>query len=151
MTLDELRSQAAELFPIAVDHAINKSGESNAALDKLNAMCWVHFGSLGFDCMADCFDAVVPKCKGELTIKCWSEAEIKALPWTLKVRCRPFHHAEHFAHLEVYHDGPLPNVTETGYRAMFVPMAAFADRTPDDFIRKEVCKDLPKSSQMTLF
>ena len=151
MTLDELRTEAAELFPIAVEHAINKPSESNVALDKLNAMCWVHFRSLGFESMADLFEAVAPKCKDELTIKCWSEAEIKALPWTLKVRCHPFRSTEHWAYIEIRHDGPLPGVTETGYRSIFVPMSKFAEMTPEDFIRNEVCKDLPKSSQMMLF
>lgn len=151
MTLDELRSQAAELFPAAVQHSIHHPAERNEAYDKLSAMCWVHFRHLGFECMSDCFDAAVPKTEGELTIRSWSQAEVRSLPWTMRVRCRPLRFTEHHAHFEIHHDGPLPGITETGYRSMFVSMATFADITPAEFIHSEICKDLPKSSQMMLF
>ena len=151
MTLEELCREAAELFPAAVEHALREQGQRNLALETLNAKCWTHFKPLGFRCMADCFEAVVPKKEGELTIKSWSEAEIKALPWTIRVRCRPFHLAEHFAHLELHHEGPLPGVTDTGYRSIFAPMASFARTTPERYVRETICKDLPKSFQMDLF
>ena len=151
MTLDELRSQAAELFPIAVANAVERPGEENPQLVLLKQLCWEHFKSLGFHCMAACFDAVMPRIEGKLDLAGCSSAEMSVLPWTLRVSCRPFFLSSSSAHFEIRHDGPLPGVTETGYRSIFAPMAKFADRTPDDFIRMEVCKELPKSSQMTLF
>jgi hypothetical protein len=151
MNLDELCREAAKLFPTAVEHALHNPGERNASLDELNAKCWVHFRRLGFNCMAECFDAVVPKSEGQLTLHSWSEAEIKALPWILKIRSRPFHLTEHFVHLELHHKGPLPGVTETGYRSAFVPIASLRELTLEDFVRNEMCRDLPKSFQMDLF
>lgn len=150
MELEELRRHAAELFPAAVEHAIERPEERNEAYDKLNAMCWVHFRKLGFTCMSDCFDAVVPKVEGELNIRCWSEAEIRSLPWTVKVRCRPFHFTEHWAHIELHHDGPLPGITETGYRSIFEPMTTFANTTPEAYLRS-ILDGLPASEQLSLF
>jgi hypothetical protein len=151
MTLDELRSQASDLFPIAVANAVERPGDENPQLLLLKQLCWEHFKPLGFDCMAACFDAIMPRSDGKLDLAGWSSAEISVLPWTIRVSCRPFFLSSTSAHFEIRHDGPLPGVTETGYRSIFTPMATFADRTPDDFIRREICKDLPKSSQMTLF
>jgi len=101
--------------------------------------------------MAACFDAIMPRSEGKLDLTGWSSAEISVLPWTFRVSCRPFFLSSSSAHFEIRHDGPLPGLTETGYRSIFAPMATFADRSPDDFIRSVVCKDLPKSVQMTLF
>ena len=151
MTLDELSAQAAELFPTAVANSVDRPGEENPELVSLKQLAWKHYKSLGFSCMAACFDAIMPRSEGELNLAGWSSAEMSVLPWTFRVSCRPFYLSSYSAHIEIRHDGPLPGVTETGYRSIFAPMATFADKTPDDFIRSEICKDLPKSSQMTLF
>ncbi len=150
MELDELRTIAAELFPMAVEHAIAYPGKTNEAYDKLHAMCWVHFKPLGFDCMADCFGAVVPKSESKLNLQSWSEAEIKVQPWTVRIRCRPLRYTEYWAHLELHHDGPLPGITETGYRSMFEPMATFGKTTPEAYIRA-ILDALPQSQQLSLF
>jgi hypothetical protein len=151
MTLDELRTQAAELFPIAVRNAVEHPSDENSELIRLNQLCWEHYKPLGFSCMSACFSAAMPKSEGMLDLTSWSSSEMKVLPWIFRVNYRPLHFGQHLAHFEIRHDGPLPGVTETGYRSIFAPMTTFADRTPEDFIRHEVCKDLPKSSQMTLF
>lgn len=151
MTFEELQIRAAELFPAAVQQAVAKPGIENRALEELKNLCWTNFENLGFDCMADCFDAAVPKSDGELSLTAWSEGEVSVMPWTVRVRCRSFHISQRDAHLELRHTGPLPGVTETGYRSMFVPLSKFADMTPEEFIRNEVCNKLPKSAQMTLF
>lgn len=151
MTFDELRAQAAELFPAAVRNAVDHPGEENPELIRLKQLSSEHFKPLGFHCMAACFDAIMPRSEGKLNLAGWSSEEMNVLPWTFRVSCRPFFLSSHSAHFEIQHDGPLPGVTETGYRSIFAPMATFADMTPADFIRSEICKDLPKSSQMTLF
>ncbi len=151
MTLDELCTQAAELFSIAVANAVDHPGEENPELISLKQLAWEHYKPLGFRCMSACFDAIMPRSEGKLNLAGWSSEEISVLPWTFRVSCRPFFLSSYSAHFEIQHDGPLPGVTETGYRSIFAPMATFADTTPADFIRTEICKDLPKSSQMTLF
>ena len=151
MTLDELRQRAAELLPPAVRNAVEHPEQKNQELAELKSLCWTNFESMGFVCMADCFAATLPRIEGRLDLARWSSAELSILPWTLRVTCRPFYLSSTTAHFEIRHDGPLPGVTETGYRSVFAPMSAFADRTPDDFIRSVVCKNLPKSAQMTLF
>ena len=151
MTLDELRDEAAKLFSTAVANAVDRPNEDNPELVTLKQLAWTHYKSLDFSCMAACFDAIMPRLEGELNLAGWSSAEMSVLPWTFRVTCRPFYLSSSSAHFEIRHDGPLPGVTETGYRSIFAPMATFTDKTPDDFIRSEICKDLPKSSQMTLF
>lgn len=151
MILEELRIRAAELFPLAVTAAVEQPDAKNAALDTLRALCWEHYKILGFRCMGDCFDEVVPRTDGHLTLECWSSAEMKVMPWTLRVTCRPFYLSTTSTHIEIKHNGPLPGVTETGYRSIFVPMTAFAKIGPEEFIRKQLCRDLPDSVQMTLF
>ena len=151
MTLDELRTEAVKLFPIAANNAVERPGDENPELARLKELAWNHHKALGFDCMASCFDAIVPRLEGELNFAGWSSAEISVMPWTFRVSCRPFYLFSDSVHFEIKHDGPLPSVTETGYRSIFAPMAGFADRTPEIFIRNEICKDLPKTSQMTLF
>ena len=151
MTLDELRNLAADLFPRAVHEAINNPGSTNQPLEELKGLCWNNFEALGFDCMAQCFDAAVPKTEGTLSLSSWSDGEVSATPWRIRVRCRPFHISQRDAHIEIRHDGPLPGITETGYRSMFVPMSKFAAMSPEEFVRSEVCDKLPKSSQMMLF
>jgi len=149
MTLDELRSRAAELFPLAVAFAVEHPGETNPALRELKADCWIHYQALGFSCMADCFDEVAPRLINELSLAGWSSKELTVEPWTVRVRCRPFHISSWAAHLEIHHKGPLPGVTETGYRSMFVPMQTFAEVTPEDYLRS-LLAPLPKSQQMEL-
>lgn len=151
MTLDEIKDAAATLFPEAVAQAIRNPGEANQPLEELKRLCWTNFEPLGFNCMADCFDAVVPRSEGNLSVSAWSDGEVSVLPWRLRVRCRPFHISQRDAHIEIRHDGPLLGITETGYRSMFVPMATFASMSPEEFIRSEVCANLPKNQQMTLF
>ncbi|MFD0894737.1 hypothetical protein KBB96_05030 [Luteolibacter ambystomatis] len=131
--------------------ATEKPEEENLPLSKLKSLCWTHFRELGFDCMAACFDEVAPKTDGELTLAGWSSAEFNAPPWTFRVRFRPFHISHWSAHLEVRHDGPLPGVTETGYRSMFVPLKTFATMTPKEFVRSEICSKLPATQQLNLF
>lgn len=151
MTLDELRQRAVELLPPAVRNAIERPDQDNQELAELKSLCWTNFEYLGFVCMADCFAAILPRIEGRLDLAQWSSAELSILPWTVRVTCRPFYLSSSTAHLEIRHDGPLPGVTETGYRSIFAPISAFASRTPEDFIRSVVCRDLPKSVQLTLF
>ncbi|MES2659512.1 MAG: hypothetical protein V4689_12915 [Verrucomicrobiota bacterium] len=151
MTLDELRALAAELFPIAVKNAVDSPTQTNPELIRLQEACRVHYKRLGFNCMFSCFEDVIPKVEGELTLSAWSSKQMSVLPWTFRVNCRPFYLATYCAHFEIDHDGPLPTVTETGYRSIFAPMATFSKISPEQFIRSEVCKDLPKSAQMDLF
>lgn len=151
MTRDELSTQAAKLFPIAVENALERPKEANAELLFLKQLCWENFKSMGFDCMASCFEAIIPKTEGKLDITSWSSAEMTVLPWTFRVSCRPFFLSSTSAHLEIRHNGRLPSVTESGYLSIFTPMDSFANRSPEDFIRMNVCKHLPKSTQMTLF
>lgn len=151
MTLEALRTLAADLFPTAVNNAVHHPEQQNRELEELQRLCWSHYEELGFSCMADCFGAVVPKSEGRLDITNWSSAMMESHHWRFKVRCRPFRLSSADAHLEIHHEGELPGVTETGYRSIFAPMVKFSDMTPEDFIRTEICKDLPESSQMTLF
>jgi hypothetical protein len=151
MTIEELRALAAELFPIAVKNAVESPGETNPELNRLNQLCSLHYKRLGFSCMLACFEDVMPKAEGELTLSAWSSKQMSVLPWTFRVSCRSFFLATYCAHFEIDHDGPLPTVTETGYRSIFAPMATFSKISPEQFIRTEVCKDLPKSAQMDLF
>lgn len=151
LTLDELRARAAILFPVAVTNAIGKPGQENPQLSELKQLCWTHFKALGFDCMASCFDEVVPKSEGKLSLSEWSAAEVNLMPWTMRIRCRPFYISYSDAHFEIRHEGPLPGVTETGYRSMWVPLATFATMTPDEFVKSEIGRRLPSTRQMTLF
>lgn len=151
MTLEELRTLAAELFPQAAAIATERPEGENQPLAELKSLCWTHFKELGFDCMAACFDEVAPKSEGELTLAAWSNAEFTSPPWTFRVRCRPFHISSWSAHLEIRHNGPLPGITETGYRSMFIPLATFASISPEEFVKSEICRKLPASAQMTLF
>ena len=151
MTLDDLKSLAANLFPIAVTNAIHYPDKTNKELEELERLCRSHHQEFGFSCMADCFSAIAPRSDGKLDITNWSSAEIESHHWRFRVRCRPFRLSSTSAHLEIHHDGPLPGVTQTGYRSIFAPMAKFSEITPEDFIRSEICKNLPDSAQMTLF
>jgi len=151
MELDEVRKLAAELFPQAVALAVANPGQSgNAAYDRLHSLCWGNFERLGFNCMADLFDEVVPKSEGKLTLDSWSDAEITAEAWTVRVHCRSFYLGNHYAHLELRHKGPLPGVTETGYRSIFAPLAIFKRATPESYVRS-ILDALPKSQQLSLF
>jgi hypothetical protein len=151
MTLDELKSRAADLFPAAVEHAVKNPGLSNSPLEEFKSICWTNFENLGFDCMADCFDAAVPKSEGELSLTSWSDGEVSVVPWTIRVRCRSFHISLRDVHLELRHNGPLPGITETGYRSVFVPLSKFSSMTPEEFVRTEICSKLPTTQQLTLF
>ena len=98
--------------------------------------------------MADCFAAVVPHIQGRLTLDSWSIADMTVAPWTFRVECRPFWLGSDQIHIAIHHDGPLPKVTETGYRSIFAPIATFSDGvTPEEFIRAM----FPQTAQMSLF
>ena len=76
MTLDEIRTIAAELFPQAVAIATEKPEEENPPLTKLKSLCWTNFKALGFDCMAACFFEVAPKLECVQTHSAWSSVEL---------------------------------------------------------------------------
>lgn len=151
MTLNELSKIAIELFPIAAANAINRPDKRNDELNQLHQLCWKHFEALGFSCMADCFSAIAPRSEGKLDITNWSSAHMESRHWRFRVRCRPFRLSSTSAHFEIHHDGALPGVTETGYRSIFAPMEKFSDMSPEDFIRSEICQNMPDSEQMQLF
>ena len=98
--------------------------------------------------MANCFDAVIPCVRGRLALDAWSTAELTVSPWTFRVECRPFWLGSDQVHFAIHHEGPLPGVTETGYRSIFAPVSTFADgTTPESFIRAM----FPQTAQMSLF
>lgn len=150
MTIDTLRAQAAPLFAKASSNAIQNPGARNDAFDDLNRLCGKRFSDLGFSCMADCFAAAAPKIDGALSLEAWSSARIEVHGWTVAVKFRPLKGCGLFAHLEIHHDGPLPSVTETGYLSRFIPMATFADMTPDEVLHA-VLANVPQVRQLTLF
>lgn len=150
MTLDELRRHAADLFPQASTFAIHRPGERNEAFEALECLCWDYYESLGFDCMADCFATVAPSMEGRLSFDAWSCARVGSRGWSIEISIQPLRFCGDYAHIEIFHDGELPGVTETGYLSRFIPMAAFADRTLDDFLN-ELLSDLPLVRQLSLF
>ncbi|HEX7260391.1 MAG TPA: hypothetical protein VF258_01120 [Luteolibacter sp.] len=98
--------------------------------------------------MADCFAAVVPRIRGQLMLDAWSSAELTVFPWKIRVDCRPFWLGADQVHLAIHHEGPLPGVTETGYRSIFAPISTFTDgMTPESFIRAM----FPQTAQLSLF
>ncbi len=148
MNLVDLKTEAARLFPLASSHAVKNSGKENPPLRTLKAHCSQHFEALGFGCMADCFDAVVPRVRGRLALDAWSTADLTVTPWTFRVECRPFWLGSDQVHFSIRHDGPLPGITETGYRSIFAPVAMFSDgTTPEEHIRGM----FPQDAQMSLF
>ena len=149
MTLEEIKSLVERLFRAAAEIAIHeRPDEKNDALSSLKAICCKHFRELGFACMADCFAAAVPRVSGRLTLKAWSETELTVSPWTFHVVCRPFWLGNEQVYIAIDHDGPLPGITETGYRSIFAPIATFKDGvTPEEFIRGM----FPQTAQMSLF
>jgi hypothetical protein len=147
MELVDLKKEAERLFPLAAVQAVDHPGEKNPPLETLRALCWQHFEALGFQCMADCFGAVVPRVKGSLPLDAWSTSVLTVAPWTFRVEARPFWLGSDRVHIAIHHDGPLP-ITETGYRSIFAPLATFKDGlTPEDFIRGM----FPQAAQMSLF
>lgn len=150
MTLDELRRHAADLFPQASTSAIHRPGEQNEAFEALERLCWEYYESLGFDCMADCFEAVAPRIEGRLSFDAWSSARIVSRGWSIEISFQPLKFGGHHAHIEIFHDGQLPGVTETGYLSRFIPMSAFAERTLDDFLN-QLLSGLPLVRQLSLF
>ena len=147
MNLEDLKNEAARLFPMATENALERPGAKNPALGTLRALCWEHFRGLGFGCMADCFAAIVPKIRGSVSLDAWSSAEITVAPWTFRLECRPFWIGSDQVHLTIRHDSPLPGVTETGYLSMFLPMAAFAEGgTPEE----HVAAMFPQEAQLAL-
>jgi hypothetical protein len=150
MTLDELRRHAADLFPQASAYAIHRPGERNEAFEALERLCWDYYESLGFDCMADCFTAVAPRIEGRLSLDAWSSTRVEFRGWIIETSLHSLKFCGNYAHIEIFHDGELPGVTETGYLSRFIPMATFAERTPDDFL-SELLSGLPLIRQLSLF
>lgn len=150
MELDELKLKAAALFPEAVKAALENPGQANPAYEELHGLCWSHFETLGFGCQADCFAAVVPKCDGELKMDAWSRANVEIHGWPFQITFRPFYLGASYAHFEVRHNGPLPGLTETGYRSIFVPFGQIVGKTPLEFLSKAI-PARPKAQQLTLF
>ena len=143
----DLQTEAARLFPMAAAQALDQPGERNGPLVTLQALCWQHFTALGFCCMADCFDAAVPRIRGRLTLNAWSTAELTVSPWKFRVECRPFWLGSDQVHFAIHHEGPLPGVTETGYRSIFAPVSMFSDgTTPEEHIRGM----FPQTAQLAL-
>ena len=133
---------------MATENALERPGIKNPALGTLRALCWEHFKELGFACMADCFAAIVPRIRGRVSLDAWSSAQITVAPWTFRLECRPFWIGSDQVHLTIHHDSPLPGVTETGYRSIFLPMAAFAEGiTPEEHIAAM----FPQEAQLALF
>lgn len=148
MNLVDLKVEAFRLFPLATAHALDHLREDNPPLKTLKALCWQHFAALGFSCMANCFDAVVPRVRGRLALDAWSTADLTVTPWKFRVQCRPFWLGSDQVHFAIHHDGPLPEVTETGYRSIFAPISTFTDSmTPENFIRSM----FSQTAQMSLF
>lgn len=150
MELDDLRTKASELFPAAVRFGIENPGEGNAALATLKELCAKNYADLGFDCQADCFAEIVPKVEGKLSMDAWCHAELEISGWKLEVRFRPFYLGGSFAHFEIRHNGPLPGVTQTGYRSIFTSLATFAEQSPLEFLQDSI-PHAPREQQMTLF
>lgn len=147
MNLQDLKTEAARLFPMAIENALEHPGDRNPALETLRALCRESYEALEFGCMADCFAAIVPKLRGELSLDAWSTAEITVSPWTFRADCRPFWIGTDQVHLTIRHDSPLPGVTSTGYLSMFLPVAAFAEgMTPEDYIASR----FPQEAQLAL-
>lgn len=148
MDLVVLKQQAESLFKQAAALALSDPGEKNPHLQNLRQLCWRHYAAHGFACMADCFAAVVPHVEGRLTLEGWSVADMTVAPWTFRVVLRPFWMGQEQVHIAIHHDGPLPEVTATGYRSIFAPIATFKDGvTPEEFIRGM----FPQSPQLSLF
>ncbi|HEX7261953.1 MAG TPA: hypothetical protein VF258_09070 [Luteolibacter sp.] len=148
MELVDLKNEAETLFQQAAARALCAPGEKNPPLQALRQLCWRNYAAHGFACMADCFAAVVPHIQGRLTLEGWSVAEMTVAPWTFRVVLRPFWLGSDQVHIAIHHDGPLPNVTETGYRSIFAPISTFRDGvTPEEFIREI----FPQTAQMSLF
>ena len=148
MDLVDLQKEAERLFREAAACALSTPGEKNPPLQALRQLCWRNYDMHGFSCMADCFAAVVPHIQGRLTLDGWSVADMTVAPWTFRVVMRPFWMGQERVHIAIHHDGPLPEVTATGYRSIFAPIATFKDGvTPEEFIRGM----FPETSQMSLF
>ena len=151
MELKQLKHEAAILFPLASKFAIENPGTANPSLESLKRLCRDHHASLEFDCMADCFAAVVPQLHGSLSLDAWCDAELEVSGWKLRITMRPFYLGASYAHFEIRHAaGPIPGFTETGYRSVFTPMATFAEFSPAEFLELSVPKVLP-AQQLTLF
>lgn len=150
MELDDICSRAAELFPLAVRHAIANPKEENPSFDELHQLCAENYERLGFRCHHDFFCEVVPKLEGQLSLDAWCRADLMISGWQVQVLMRPYHLGAGYAHFEIRHDGPLPGVTDTGYRSHFTPLATFAEFTPEEFLALLI-PERPKIQQLTLF
>lgn len=150
MELDEVRAKAGELFPSAVKTAIDNPGGANSALETLKELCSANYDALGFNCHADCFAEIVPKVEGRLTLDAWCRADLEISGWKLEVRFRPFYLGGSFAHFEIRHDGPLPGVTQTGYKSIFSSLANLADQSPLEFLEASIPR-APLEQQLRLF
>ena len=145
--LEDLKTEALRLFPMATENALERPGIKNPALGTLRALCWEHFKELGFACMADCFAAIVPRICGRVSLDAWSSAQITVAPWTFRLECRPFWIGSDQVHLTIHHDSPLPGVTETGYRC---DIPAHGRICRGDHARGTHCRDVPAGSTACL-
>ena len=150
MEIYELRAKAADLFPLSTRAAIERPGATNSALTELKALCASNYRDLGFACLADCFDEVAPKLHGELSCIAHCFADLEISGWQVGVKFRPLHLSNDHAHFELRHRGPLPGVTTTGYRSIFLPMMTFQEVTPLQFLQGVIPK-APTAQQMMLF
>lgn len=150
MKIEELRSKAAELFPLAVRCAIASPEAENPSFDELHRLCAENYTPLGFRCHHDCFSEIVPKVEGQLSLEAWSKADLEISGWQVQIHMRPFHLGAGYVHFEIRHDGPLAGFTETGYRSHFTPLATFAEFTPEEFLAALI-PARPKVQQLTLF
>lgn len=150
MELDQIRTEAAELFPLAVRFAIARPGIANPQLDSLNQLCGDNYARLGFHCRADCFAAMAPKLDGVLTLDAWCRADLMVSGWPLNVVLRPLYLGATYAHFQIRHNGPIPGVTETGCQSVFTPLATFAELAPEEYLSSLIGTH-PREQQLTLF
>ncbi|MGJ8678504.1 MAG: hypothetical protein ACSHX0_13400 [Akkermansiaceae bacterium] len=148
MDLQDYKNHLKTAFPEAVRHAINNQKNSSPAHKELKQQAFIHHKKWGFACLADCFEAAVPR-SIRLELEKWSMSEVKVDHWKMNVSCRAFYFVSDHAHIQVRNTGesPLP-FTDTGYKSFFVPLSAFQnDKKPEDFIRFQ----FPTAKQLELF
>ena len=141
--LESLRERAAPLFIQAVEAATaHPSTNAPAALVELKRLARTHHAELGFRCMADAFDAIVPSAD-TLTLSAWSQQRLQVRGFDIEVSARAFRGPDYCAHIEIrsVDRTPLP-FTETGYQSLFVPFGELASGTVADYVR-ELFPDAP--------
>lgn len=148
MDLQDYKDYLRTAFPEAVRRAIDNPKDWYRAAKEIRKMAHAHYEKWGFACLANCFEASVPR-SIRLQLEKWSMAEVAVEHWKMDVSSRAFYIGGNHAHIKVCNTGqsPLP-FTETGYKSFFVPLGTFQDdKTPQDFIRAQ----FPKATQLELF